>query len=192
MLTRYRRTINAHFDRAAARISFLPPNGVTSLSLLVSILAGALYCLRFVQLGGVALLASGALDVMDGAVARVTGRVSRFGGFLDSTFDRISDFAVLGGIALSGIVDWRLVMFTVFGSFLVPYCRARGEAAGSTGMAVGIAERAERQMIITLASLVHPLISEANILEAGVVIIGILAWVTVAQRILAARRTLRD
>jgi len=192
LLTRYRRTINAYFDRMAISIKFLPPNAVTSISLLTALLAGALYYLGFVQFGGVTLLVSGALDVMDGAVARVTGRVSRFGGFLDSTFDRISDFAVLGGIALSGIVDWRLVMFTVFGSFLVPYCRARGEAAGSTGMAVGIAERVERQVILTLASLIHPLVSEASVLEAAVVFIGILAWVTVAQRILAARRTLRD
>jgi archaetidylinositol phosphate synthase len=192
LLTRYRRTINAYFDRVAAGISSLPPNAVTSLSLLASVLSAALYYLGFVQFGGVMLLVSGALDVMDGAVARITGRVTRFGGFLDSTFDRMSDFAVLGGIALSGIVDWRLVMFTVFGSFLVPYCRARGEAAGSTGMAVGIAERAERQVILALASMVHPLVSQVNLLEAGVAIIGILAWVTVAQRILAARRTLKD
>jgi len=137
-------------------------------------------------------LASGALDAMDGAVARITGRVSRFGGFLDSTFDRISDFAVLGGIALSEIVDWRLVMLTVFGSFLVPYCRARGEAAGSTGMAVGIAERAERQVMLALFSIFHPLTTQVNVLQAGIVIIGILAWVTVAQRVLAAKRTLGD
>ena len=192
MLTKYRRTINAYFNHVAAGISFLPPNVVTSLSLLTALVAAALYCFEFVQLGGAILLVSGALDVMDGAVARITGRVSRFGGFLDSTFDRISDFAVLGGIALSGIVDWRLVMFTVFGSFLVPYCRARGEAAGSTGMAVGIAERAERQVILALVSLIHPIIAQVNLLQAGVVIIGILAWVTVGQRILAAKRTLKD
>jgi len=181
LLTKYRRTINAYFNHVAAGISFLPPNVVTSLSLLTALVAAALYCFEFVQLGGAI-----------GAVARITGRVSRFGGFLDSTFDRISDFAVLGGIALSGIVDWRLVMFTVFGSFLVPYCRARGEAAGSTGMAVGIAERAERQVILALVSLIHPIIAQVNLLQAGVVIIGILAWVTVGQRILAAKRTLKD
>jgi len=192
LLTRYRRTVNAYFDRLAAGISFLPPNAVTSLSLLTAIVAAVLYRFKMVQLGGVVLLASGALDAMDGAVARITGRVSRFGGFLDSTFDRISDFAVLGGIALSEIVDWRLVMLTVFGSFLVPYCRARGEAAGSTGMAVGIAERAERQVMLALFSIFHPLTTQVNVLQAGIVIIGILAWVTVAQRVLAAKRTLGD
>ncbi len=184
--------MNAQFERVATRIAFLSPNTITVVSLLFSFLPATLYYFKHVQLGGLLLLVSGGLDVMDGAVARVTGRTSSFGGFLDSTFDRISDLAILGGIALSTMVDWRAVLITAFGSLMVPYCRARAEAAGARNMAVGIAERAERQLVLVVASFLHPLISEVNVLEIAVVIVGFLAWVTVVQRIAAARRELAE
>ncbi len=190
MLSRYRQRINAQFERLAIRASFVPPNIITVTSLVLSLLTGYVFYLKALQIAGLMLLVSGGLDAMDGAVARVSGRTSRFGGFLDSTFDRISDFAVLGGIAFSEIVDWRIVLIAAFGSFMVPYCRARGEAAGSKNMAVGIAERAERSLILVVASIIHPLIGQANILEWAVAITGVLAWVTVTQRINAARKTL--
>jgi archaetidylinositol phosphate synthase len=190
LLSRYRKALNIQFERLASAIEFLSPNTITIISLLFSFVPATLYYLQHVQLGGIFLLLSGGLDVMDGAVARRTGRVSSFGGFLDSTFDRISDLAVFGGIALSTIVDWRLVLFSVFGSFMVPYCRARAEAAGANQMAVGIAERAERYLILVIASLIHPLVGEFNVLEVTVVLVGILAWITVFQRIFAAKRQL--
>lgn len=190
MLSRYRKSLNAQFERIARVITFLSPNTITLISLLFSFVPATLYCLGRFQLAGILLLLSGGLDVMDGAVARRTGRVSSFGGFLDSTFDRASDLAIFGGIALSNVVDWRLVLFTVFGSFMVPYCRARAEAAGASRMAVGIAERAERQLIIVGASLVHPLVGEFNVLEVAVVLVGVLAWITVIQRVFAAKKQL--
>jgi archaetidylinositol phosphate synthase len=190
LLSRYREALNSQFEKIARVITFLSPNTITVISLLFSFVPATLYYLGRFQIGGILLLLSGGLDVMDGAVARRTGRVSSFGGFLDSTFDRISDLAIFGGIALSTVVDWRLVLFTVFGSFMVPYCRARAEAAGASRMAVGIAERAERQLIIVGASLVHPLVGEFNVLEVAVVVVGVLAWITVIQRIFAARKQL--
>ena len=192
MLSRYREFLNSKFEKIATALTFLSPNMITVLTMLFSFVPAYFYYLARFQVAAVLLLVSGALDVTDGAVARVTGRVSSFGGFLDSTFDRISDLAILGGIALSGVVDWRLVLFTAFGSFMVPYCRARAEAAGAEKMAVGVAERAERQILLVVASLIHPLVSELNLLELAVILLGILAWVTVVQRILAARRQLKD
>ena len=190
MLSRYREALNVQFERLASAIEFLSPNTITVISLFFSFIPATLYYLRYVQLGGIFLLLSGGLDVMDGAVARRAGRVSSFGGFIDSTFDRVSDLAVFGGLALSTIVDWRLVLFSVFGSFMVPYCRARAEAAGANQMAVGIAERAERHLILVIASLIHPLVGEFNVLEVTVVMVGVLAWITVVQRIIAAKRQL--
>jgi archaetidylinositol phosphate synthase len=190
LLSRYREFLNARFESMARTISFLSPNAITVISLLFSFVPAYFYYSARFQIAGLLLLVSGGLDVMDGAVARITGRVSAFGGFLDSTFDRISDLAILGGIALSGIVDWRLVLFTAFGSFMVPYCRARAEAAGAGRMAVGVAERAERQILLVVISLIHPLVSDVNLLELAVGVLGVLAWVTVVQRIVAARRQL--
>ncbi len=190
MLSRYRKTINRFFERIASPITFLPPNAITVFALLFSFLPAYLFYRGMLQPAAILLLLSGGFDVLDGAVARLTDRTSSFGGFLDSTFDRISDLAILAGIALSGIVDWRLVLFTAFGSFMVPYCRARGEAAGSQEMAVGIAERAERQLFLVAAALLHPYASEANILEISVGILGVVAWITVVQRIVKAKQTL--
>jgi archaetidylinositol phosphate synthase len=192
LLSKHRKALNTQFERVGARIAFLHPNAITVVSLLFSFVPATLYYMDRVQLAGLLLLFSGGLDILDGAVARSTGRVSRFGGFLDSTFDRISDLAILAGIALSEIVDWRIVLIAAFGSFMVPYCRARGEAAGATNMAVGIAERAERQLVLVAASLIHPLVGQTNVLQLAVIIVGSLAWITVVQRILAARRALAD
>ncbi len=191
MLSRYREFLNAQFERLAARLAFLSPNFVTVFSLAFSFVPAYLYYLTRLQIAAILLLISGGLDVMDGAIARITGRVSSFGGFLDSTFDRVSDLAILAGIALSGIVDWRIVLFTAFGSFMVPYCRARAEAAGAERMAVGIMERAERQLFLVAASLLHPLVGEVNLLELAVGLVGVFAWITVVQRIAAARRQLQ-
>jgi archaetidylinositol phosphate synthase len=190
LLSRYREFLNTQFERLAARFAFLSPNTVTVISLLFSFVPAYFYYLGRLQVAAALLLVSGGLDVMDGAIARITGRVSSFGGFLDSTFDRVSDLAVLAGIALSQIVDWRVVLFTAFGSFMVPYCRARAEAAGAASMAVGIMERAERQLFLVAASLLHPMIDQVNLLEIAVGIVGLLAWITVVQRIVAARKQL--
>ena len=129
MLSRYRKELNLRFDAIARRITFISPNTLTLLNLLFSLVPGFLYYTRHFQLAGISLLIFSALDVLDGAVARVTDSVSAFGGFLDSTVDRVADFVILGSIALSQVVDWRIVLFAAFGSFMVPYCRARGEAA---------------------------------------------------------------
>ena len=192
LLSRYRKSLNVQFERLAARFAFLSPNSVTVISLLFSFVPAYFYYLGRLQIAAILLLISGGLDVMDGAIARITGRVSSFGGFLDSTFDRVSDLAILAGIALSQIVDWRIVLFTAFGSLMVPYCRARAEAAGAQEMAVGIMERAERQLLLVAASLVHPLVGQVNLLEIAVMLVGVLAWITVVQRILAARRQLEE
>jgi len=190
LLSRYRKELNLRFDAIARRITFISPNTLTLLNLLFSLVPGFLYYTRHFQLAGISLLIFSALDVLDGAVARVTDSVSAFGGFLDSTVDRVADFVILGSIALSQVVDWRIVLFAAFGSFMVPYCRARGEAAGSTEMAVGIAERAERQLFLVAVSIVHPIFQTLNLLQIGIAVLGILAWITVIQRVVAAKRTL--
>ena len=139
-------------------------------------------------------------DLMDGYMARVTGKTSRFGAFWDSTLDRIGDGAVFGGLALyfAGPGDsylylcvtlWCLVMGSV-----TSYARARAEALGMQAK-VGIAERADRLvsiLVITgLADLANRLGVGERALWAIAVTLAVLAvasTVTVVQRILAVRR----
>ena len=69
------------------------------------------------------------LDLLDGVVARMHGKVTPFGGFFDSTMDRISDFLVIGAFGFGHIVRWEIVVPLLLASFLVSYTRSRGELA---------------------------------------------------------------
>jgi len=148
------------------------------------------------------LLLSGFVDALDGAVARVTGKTSAFGGVLDSICDRYSDAIVLFGVILGGWVSAFWGIIAIVGSLLVSYARARAEAAGVTQLGVGIAERPERLIILMVVTLLQYLAIIViffvppvfygldNWIAYGVVLIAILAHVTVVQRTIAAYRGL--
>ncbi|WP_099212025.1 archaetidylinositol phosphate synthase [Thermococcus henrietii] len=188
VLNRYRENVRGYLEaivKPLARAG-LTPNAVTVIGLLMSLLAAYLYYLHEPRLAALTLLIGSLIDALDGTLARLTGKTSRFGAFLDSTFDRISDGAVLLGIALGSLVDWRVAFLTFMGSYLVSYERCRAELAGSGKLAVGIAERAERLIILMAFSFLG-----INYVKYGVYIVGILAWITVVQRFYAAYQRLK-
>ena len=76
------------------------------------------------------MLISGLFDALDGALARIYGNETKFGGFFDSILDRFSDAAILCGITLGGLTELHWGFFALVGSLLVSYARARAEAAG--------------------------------------------------------------
>ena len=103
--------------------------------------------------GALLFVIGSVLDILDGALARTSGKGTPFGAFLDSTTDRIGEGLMLGAIALLAARDARLLtvglaFLGVLGSLLVSYTRARAEALGLKG-AVGIGSRAERVVVIT-------------------------------------------
>jgi len=115
-------------------------------------------------------------------VARVYGESTVFGGFLDSLLDRYADAAVFVGIILAGLCDNRVGLVAIIGSLLVSYSRARAEAAGLKMESVGLAERAERMLIVLLATVVAVYWQPA--LNVGVIMVAVLANFTVLQRVL--------
>lgn len=136
-------------------------------------------------------------DTLDGIMARMTGRASSWGAFLDSTLDRIGDAAVFGGLVLyfagpgDDVIMTGLSLACLVLGQIVSYARARAEGLGMTA-AVGIAERADRLVAVLVATgfvgLFH--VSDAAIAVLGVVL-GLLAlasFVTVLQRMLTVRR----
>ena len=147
--------------------------------------------LVFYWLGAVAFVVGSVLDILDGALARTSGKGTPFGAFLDSTTDRVSEGAVLGAIALvfarhHDLVGVGLVFAAVVGSFLVSYTRARAEALGLRGD-VGIGSRAERVVVITVGLVFAPwgaLVWAIGVLTAT-------AWFTVGQRVWSVRTQLR-
>jgi CDP-diacylglycerol--glycerol-3-phosphate 3-phosphatidyltransferase len=146
----------------------------------------------FFWLGAAVFLTGSLLDILDGALARASGKGTPFGAFLDSTFDRISEVLVLGAIALVFAREGRTwaLAFTIAGiagSFLVSYTRARAEALGLRGD-VGIGSRAERVVVITCGLVLAPW----GLLPWAIVLLTATAWLTVVQRVLAVRSQIRS
>jgi CDP-diacylglycerol--glycerol-3-phosphate 3-phosphatidyltransferase len=133
-------------------------------------------------------------DLLDGTMARMSGTSGPWGNFLDATLDRLSDGAIFGGLALYGAFNdqpWITAAATlalVTGQ-VTSYSKARAEAVGATAN-VGIAERAERLIIIAIATLLTGL-GVPYLLPAALWLLGALGLVTIGQRMLTVRRQLR-
>jgi CDP-diacylglycerol--glycerol-3-phosphate 3-phosphatidyltransferase len=132
------------------------------------------------------------LDILDGALARQSGKGTPFGGFLDSTTDRLGEAVMLGSIGLVFARDGNeIALGAVFaamaGSFLVSYTRARAEALRLKGD-VGIGSRAERVFVIVTGLFLAPW----GLLPWAVYLLNVTAWLTVVQRILHVRRQLKQ
>ena len=135
-------------------------------------------------------VAGSVLDILDGALARLGGKSTPFGAFIDSTTDRVGEGAMLAAIALVFSRhgrDWAVVLSVaaVVGSFLVSYTRARAEALGLRGD-VGLGSRAERVVLITAGLVFAPW----GGLPWAIVALAATAWLTVVQRILHVRKQL--
>ncbi len=200
--------IKEQFKRAfspVARViarSRVPPNALTLLGPVVATFAALMYIQQQLALALLLLLLSGFVDALDGAVAREMGKISAFGGVLDSICDRYSDAIVLFGIILGGWVSTLWGIIAIVGSLLVSYVRARAEAAGITQLGIGIAERPERLIILMVVTLLQYLtvigvlfipplfFGLDNWIAYGVVLVAILAHVTVIQRTISAYRAL--
>jgi len=133
-------------------------------------------------------------DLLDGAMARLSGRTSSWGAFLDSTVDRISDGVVLGGIAL--FYAWTgdpwlvgLAVAALLVGQVTSYVKARAESLGAAAD-VGIAERAERVLLILLALLLTGL-GLTWAMPVALLLLVVLGVATVGQRISAVRAQLR-
>jgi archaetidylinositol phosphate synthase len=143
-------------------------------------------------IGGVLLLISGFFDIVDGSIARVTKQASKKGAFLDSSFDKISEVVIFGGIALGGLADpfWCLIALGI--SILVSYTRARAESLGVELKGIGIGERAERMLILAIIGMI-PLglaFPGQSGMNWAVIIVSIVAGITLIQRIAATAKKL--
>jgi archaetidylinositol phosphate synthase len=188
--------------KAAHKIG-LTPNRISIIGFILVLASAASYALTTPQtfwllvLAVVFLLASGFCDTMDGIVARTFQQETVFGGFFDSVLDRYADAAVYAAIIVAGLVNpvwgpilgsaWGLAALT--GSMMVSYTRARAEAAGIKMESVGLAERAERILILAAVSIVGFFWLPA--LSYGIALLAVLSNLTVIQRTLHVYKTLK-
>lgn len=192
------------------------PNWLTTLGFLLSILSAWEIAIGKLVCGGALVLISGLFDTIDGAVARKTGRVTRFGAVYDSTIDRYSEVAVFFGLGFYLIghhfyLTSVAAVFAIGGSIMVSYIRARAETLGFKAN-VGLARRQERVLILGLGLLLnmfddsfekffgssidrlfgngfaHPPLA----LAASVVLLAILTNITALQRLYYVYKQFRE
>jgi CDP-diacylglycerol--glycerol-3-phosphate 3-phosphatidyltransferase len=177
------------------------PNTITTIGTLCSVIAGGIYAAGHIRTAGVVLGLTAAFDILDGTVARRSGKSSVFGAFYDSTLDRVADGAVLGGLAvffarndvLNGVPQWAgtpmvaVTLFCIIATFLTSYTRARAEALGIDAK-VGIMQRPERVVLLTVPQALFGLALDGWVLMVIVATLTVTAWWTAAQRIVYVRK----
>ncbi len=167
----------------------ISPNILTVIGLLFSLVTFFFTAVTGqLVIAGLFLVVSGFFDLLDGAVARSTNMVTRFGGFLDSVLDRYSDLIVVFGISIyflrrADTLSSMVAFFAAIGVAIVPYARARAEAA-SIACRSGILERPERVILLSIG-LLFP------VLKPVVFILAVLAHLTALQRVILVRRASR-
>jgi len=146
----------------------------------------------FFWLGGALFVVGSVADILDGALARAASKGTVFGAFLDATFDRLGEAAMLAAIGLAFMRDGNeLALVATFaavtGSFLVSYTRAKAESLGLRGD-VGFGSRVERVVLISVGLGLAPW----GWLQWPIYALAATAWLTVIQRMLFVRRQLRE
>ncbi len=181
--------------RAALRVG-LTPNSVTILGALGLIISAAYFDSNEEYFVGTLVITVFALsDLFDGAMARISEKgATSWGGFLDSTIDRVTDSAIVISLALPLIRNEDLLAYpavvALVTGVLIPYIRAKAESF-DIACSVGITERTERLIIILVAAGFHGL-GVPYILAIGIWTLAILGLVTVIQRLQVVRKGLAD
>lgn len=182
----------------------LTPNKISLIGFILALASAASYVLVTAEsswlliLAVVFLLASGFCDTLDGIVARTFQQTTVFGGFFDSVLDRYADAAVYAAIIIAGLSNpaWGFIWGSVWGlaalagSMMVSYTRARAEAAGIKMESVGLAERAERMLILVAVSIIAFFWLPA--LGYGIALLAVLSNFTVIQRALHVYKKLKN
>jgi archaetidylinositol phosphate synthase len=166
----------------------LSPNFWTFIGLVFAIASALVYGLGVefgLIIGGILLLVSGFFDMVDGQVARVTGKTSRKGSYLDSMFDKIAEVAIFLGLLIGGYAEPYLVMLAITLSLLVSYARAKSDALNINLQGIGIGERAERLLIIAIIGII-------GYMEPAVMIVVVIAGITLVQRMIMTAKNIKE
>ena len=182
-----RRTLGKYFAEPIVTVlekTHVTPNALTCIGLLITIVAAVLVAFKHPFAAGFVVLFAGLFDMLDGALARRTNRVTKFGGVLDSTLDRVSEAVVLIGIAVFYVNQhstWGVTLAGVamMSSQLVSYIRAKAEAM-NINCEIGLFTRPERVVILSLGLI----LSKFNyVLLIALAIIAVLSLFTAGQRL---------
>jgi CDP-diacylglycerol--glycerol-3-phosphate 3-phosphatidyltransferase len=173
----------------------ISPNEITTLGTFCVVATGVMFAMGHIRTGGWILALTAIFDVLDGMVARRTGKSTVFGAFYDSTLDRVADGALLGGLLVfyasddihRNILMVIVALLGVIGAFLTSYTRARAEPLGIDAK-VGLIQRAERLVLLAAPQAIFGLTLNGRVLMGIVVLLSVASWVTVVQRMIFVYR----
>ena len=166
----------------------LSPNFWTVVGLIIALASAVVYGMGMefgLIIGGILLLVSGFFDMVDGQVARVTGKTSKKGEYLDSMFDKISEVAIFLGILVGGYAEPYLVLLAITLSLLVSYARAKSDLINIKLQGIGIGERAERLLVIAIVGII-------GFMDYAVIIVVIIAGITLIQRMIYTAKNISE
>lgn len=170
----------------ARKLIKIPANYFTLFGLLSAIFTFFGFIFNYLLIIIIFLFVTEFFDQLDGVVARLQGP-TKFGGFLDSTLDRIGDFFLFTGVILGGYTTLEIGIIVLTGAFLTSYTRAKIEALGNENLyGIGILERTDRVPILFIGSILQIWFTIA--LWWTMIILAIGTTITVLQRIIHAYR----
>ena len=166
------------------------PNTITTVGTLLTIAAGVVYATGHIMTAGWLMSVTAVFDVIDGQVARRSGKSTVFGAFYDSTLDRVADGALMAGLTvfyMTSSVHHNIYMVVVclvgiIGTFLVSYTRARAESLGIDAK-VGVMQRPERIVLLSAPQALFGLFWNGWVLMGIIILLTVTACITAVQRI---------
>ncbi|MCV0411639.1 CDP-alcohol phosphatidyltransferase family protein [Nitrosarchaeum sp.] len=190
MLNNLRETLQPILEKIGKTFASagLSPNFWTVIGLLFALASATVYGMGIefgLVIGGVLLLVSGFFDMVDGQVARITGKTSKKGSYLDSMFDKIAEVAIFLGLLIGGYAEPYLVMLAITLSLLVSYARAKSDALNINLQGIGIGERAERLLVIAIIGII-------GYMEPAVMIVVVIAGITLIQRMITTAKNIKE
>ena len=165
------------------------PNVITTIGTICTLAAAAIFASGHISIGGWVLGITAVFDVLDGIVARRTGRQTAFGAFYDSSLDRISDGALLGGLLVfysvasphHSVPMVVISLLAILGTFLTSYTRARAESLGIDAK-VGLVQRPERVVLLSVPQAFFGLAFDGWVLAGIITLLCVTSWITAVQR----------
>lgn len=171
VLDAYRHLADAILNPIARRLSTVSPDAISWAALLSAGFAGTAFLFRGgwpLVLGGLFVFLNALLDALDGKVAKMTGRASRRGDFLDHVLDRYADVLMLGGLAIGPYCPVWLGLLALIGVLLTSYMGTQAQAVGAGRDYGGILGRADRLVILVIAALLQAGLDPNSIRDLGI------------------------
>ena len=159
--------LDGHRDKAdfaltpvAKKLINVNPNMISWAGLLLALLCGILLYLSYdyhilLLIGAIVVLISGYLDALDGKVAKLAGKASKRGDFLDHVFDRYADVFMIGGVALSAWCNPIIGALALVGVLLTSYMGTQAQAVGAPRLYAGLLGRADRVVLSTIFPIIQ-------------------------------------